>query len=66
MSTTGREITSSDHSEAGRGVRIKPELRPIDLPVREFLKAGARRGLTTDQMFPDDVSGAPDAPASGA
>lgn len=66
MSAVGRKITFSDDGSAVRDERTRPEPRLNDMPVRKFLVAGAREGLTVEQMFPDGGAAATDEPGSGA
>ena len=66
MSTTGRKITPSDLDRTDREHGAEPESRMDDMPVREFLEAGARRGLTTERMFPDDAARVAHVPGRGA
>jgi len=66
MSMGEWKITTSDHGVSGRDGRTRPAHRPHDIAVREFLAAGARKGLTIDQMFPVRSAGVTDVPDSGA
>lgn len=54
--TTERGKSSSRTPETS-GLRQRDEdfRRAEDVSVREFLTAGAREGLATDRMFPDDT-----------
>lgn len=52
MRTNGRLNASFEHGHAEVGRGTDAELRTANMPVREFLAEGARRGLTTDRMFP--------------
>lgn len=65
MSTSGRKITRVDLGEVDRD-QSEPERRANDVSVREFLVAGAQRGLTTDQMFPGHAASGTRLPGSGA
>jgi hypothetical protein len=52
-------MTPSGPDEVGLD-QGEPKRCANDVPVRELLAAGAKRGLTTDQMFPGRAaSGAP-------
>ena len=65
MSTSGRKITPSHPSDVGFDQR-QPERGANDVPVREVLAAGAKRGLTTDQMFPGHAASGARVPEWGA
>ena len=65
MSTAGRKITPSGLGEVDRDQR-EPERGANDVPVRDFLVAEARRGRTTDQMFPGHAASGTRVPELGA
>lgn len=65
MDIVDPEITCSDLGEVDRD-KHEPQRRTNDVSVREFLVAGAQRGLTTDQMFTGHTASGTRVPEPGA
>jgi hypothetical protein len=55
MTTKPGKSFSRSSETSGLRQRDEDSRRAEDVSVREFLTAGAREGLATDRIFPDDT-----------